>query len=53
LFHIQDLWERTGLVNVVECLAALAQKAEEKGFKPTLKPIKVASFLQFCDFLKQ
>jgi len=40
LFLVQDLWERKNIVNVVLCLAALAQKAEEKGFKPTLKPIK-------------
>jgi hypothetical protein len=39
IFLVDDLWENKSIVNVVICLAALAERAAEKGFKPTIKII--------------
>jgi len=40
---VDDLWENKSIVNVVICLAALAERAAEKGFKPIIKVIPVFS----------
>eukprot|EP01119_Soliformovum_irregulare_P021238 TRINITY_DN7030_c0_g1_i1.p1 TRINITY_DN7030_c0_g1~~TRINITY_DN7030_c0_g1_i1.p1 ORF type:complete len:772 (-),score=249.29 TRINITY_DN7030_c0_g1_i1:38-2353(-) len=39
LFMTQDLWDNTGIVNVVSCLSTLADVAGKKGFPIKLEPI--------------
>jgi hypothetical protein len=35
LFAVNDLWDNTNMVNVVQSIAALGQLANERGFLPT------------------
>eukprot|EP00027_Filamoeba_sp_ATCC50430_P016850 CAMPEP_0168571736 /NCGR_PEP_ID=MMETSP0413-20121227/17521_1 /TAXON_ID=136452 /ORGANISM="Filamoeba nolandi, Strain NC-AS-23-1" /LENGTH=753 /DNA_ID=CAMNT_0008604661 /DNA_START=30 /DNA_END=2291 /DNA_ORIENTATION=+ len=39
LFSVNDLWENASMVNVIECLAALAEVSASKGFPVTLKKL--------------
>eukprot|EP01103_Thecamoeba_quadrilineata_P016888 TRINITY_DN5796_c0_g1_i1.p1 TRINITY_DN5796_c0_g1~~TRINITY_DN5796_c0_g1_i1.p1 ORF type:complete len:709 (-),score=119.69 TRINITY_DN5796_c0_g1_i1:268-2394(-) len=40
LFTIKDLWDGSGMVQVIECLWEIANRAKDLGYKITLLPIR-------------